>query len=314
MKQAVKMLVTYILILVLGTIIGTLVVAQYHTVCTLVAGHTQAPFQQALLVQSFFAIVPVVLVCSSVLLALYAVRHNTRRVIAAVTYDVLSAITWGVVFPLFMAVCPDDGAVVPAPPAVVPSAGYFRQLDRTLYYTSGIAEHNSVQIALDDLHPETMLTESDDVAEILVRQSAPFHDVLISRTMEYRALAFLHEGYGYLMAYARRAWSGGIVGWLCFAAFGLALCSVYAFIAMSSWRLINSISVCFFSVCICLSNFYYFSRWHAAAGEMTASGSGLFRAVDEPLLVGGNLLVAIIFITVGAVTAIIRAHKRRLSV
>lgn len=334
MKNALKMMLSYLLFLVIGILVGIVIIVEFLATVGLIAGRTQTLFAGDIFMRAFFIVAPVIIVGSGTFLALYAVRHHAKKVIAAITYIFLCALTWGIVFPAFLIFAKSNTfltqvesvenlAEINDEPL---SKNYFRKAGKFIYYITnefdnsnnavainpetGLVEKeiDSVVIYIDGTHPEMMMYEVSNVSEILKEQAEPFTDILIRDTMSYELLPEFYRSFDFLMKNAIDAWEGGIIHWIFFASLGVALCSVYAFIGMSRWRIINTLSVIMATVFIMICNYLYLIGIFPA---INIPWGGVFDQIKHPLLALANFGVAAVFIIFSLIVSLVRSVKNR---
>lgn len=317
MKNALKILLTYLLTLAIGIIVGVIVAVQFFTVFGTVAGQTLPVFTLDMISKAFFIIAPVVLVFASLFLTLYVVRHHTKRVISAITYVILCAVTWVVLFPAFLVLrdkFEPQLTLETASEVNIVSPGFFRKSNHYIYYTAendytdislnsrGIAVHKEgIAIPMENARPALEVQEVKNVSEILKREAAPFSDVLIGETLPGVHLNLAYQIYDLFMELAVDAWHKGFAGWLFFLAFAFALCGAYAFVGISSWRMVSSVTVVFANIFVGAYNFLYYADAMASFRADSKSWGGFFMLIDEPLLFLVNCIVGIVFILIGVI-------------
>lgn len=337
MKNALKMLLTYFLFLTIGCVVGIVIVVEFLATATLIAGRNSTLFTSGLVTRAFFVAAPILIVYSGMFLSLYAVRHHAKKVIAAVTYLVLCVITWGAVLPAFLtfanSVATLNGAdsideLVKQNEEPL-TAGYFRKNGKFIYFSTseisaphtqtrdGILDFlddaplDSVVLHTDDISPDTMLRQVSGGSEILKTQASPFTDILIRDTMTFELLPIFYTAFDFFITNANKALGAGILKWILFASFGVALCSVYAFIGISQWRIINTLSVVFATAAITVCNYIYYTDIFSGIRQISSSLGGVFSHSAETILVIANFAVAFIFIATGLIISLVRSAREK---
>lgn len=329
MKNALKMMLSYLMFLVIGTVVGILIIVEFLATVGLIAGRTQTIFANEFFIRAFFIVVPVIIVGSGTFLALYAVRHHAKKAVSAVTYVFLCLFTWLVIFPAFLVFSESssflaqfDSVEKLAETNDAPlSKNYFRRIGNFIYFitdetpkesrpitintVTGLQEEksDSVVIFMESTDPGSMMFEVSSVSDILKVQAEPFTDTLIRDTMSYEFLPLFYRSFDLLMATAKNAWDGGIINWIFFASLGCALCSVYAFIGMSRWRIINTLAVILMTAFIVVYNYLYFAGFIPI---IDIPLGGIFSRIDNLFLELINFCVAIVFILIGVIMSIVR--------
>lgn len=334
MKNALKMTLTYFMFLLIGNLFGIIIIVEFLATVGLIAGRTQTLLTGDIFMRAFFIVAPLIIVFSGTYLALYAVRHHAKKLVAAVTYMIICLFTWAVVFPAFLTFAKANPflsqiesveklAELNDAPL---TKNYFRKTGKFIYYSTfensadnsttminpatGLVEKktDAVVIHMDGTSPESMMHEVSSVSDILKEQAKPFTDTLIRDTMSYEFLPEFYRGFDLLMQNATKAWDTSILSWVFFALFGVALCSVYAFIGISHWRIINTLTVIVMSAFIVIYNFLYFTGFFSF---INISWNGIFSQIENPLLVIANFGVAFIFTLIGLIVSIVRSAKER---
>lgn len=333
MKNALKMMLSYLMFLIIGTVVGIIIIVEFLATVGLIAGRTQPLFASEIFVRAFFIVAPVIIVGSCTFLALYAVRHHVKKVASALTYTFLCLLTWLVLFPAFLVFAERSSflaqfetveslAEINDAPL---SKNYFRKAGNFIYYitdetakqskqttinaVTGLKEEksDSVVIFTEGIDPESMMFEVSSVSDTLKEQAEPFTDTLIRDTMSYELLPVFYRSFDLLMATAKNAWDAGVINWIFFASLGCALCSVYAFIGLSRWRIINTLAVVLMTACIFICNYLYFAGFIPI---INIPLGGIFSKIDNLFLELINFCISIVFILIGVIVSIVRSARK----
>ena len=139
--------------------------------------------------------------------------------------------------------------------------------------------------SLDNASDESRLLEN---APLIKSDIVPFSDVLIYNTLSRSklvkiALPALHLN----QQAALTALKGGVISWLTFASWGLALCTLIGVRRLFHWRLLNFIAVQIGFIAICAVNLYYSWGWNG----------NLFGAVTIPSWMMNCIIAAVLSCT-----------------
>lgn len=321
MKNVLKLLLAYFLVLLIGCFVGTVIVSEFFTTLHFIVGKKQVFFSVKNMLESFIVVIPLVLVICPMMLCFYVSRHNSKKASSVITYIILSLLTWLILFPAYLTFSKKFSPTLtqyfvrtdssPSNDAIL-SSGYFRKYGRFVFYhaPNGNSEIDALSINMDGSNQTNMISEQQNVSEKLLEQSFPFDDLLIRDALSFPILPIFFGGYINIVSNARSAWGAGVIYWLYFAIFGVALCSVYAFVGMSGWKIINSIAVVFWTIAIVVLNGAYYS----VLKDLISFPSWLpdfFSNIPNAPLVLVNFLIFFIFLIVGIISAIRQASKRR---
>ncbi|MDE5899364.1 MAG: hypothetical protein K2H09_08910 [Treponemataceae bacterium] len=327
MRKPLQLALCYLWILIASSLVGVFVCFQFFICTNFVAGQAE-PISFQTIVHGFFEASPVVLLFLGMLVALYKVRHLGSPVLSAAVYAALCAATWLLLFPALLtargAVYEKNGILDSGAQQANISGGYFRQLDGSIYYflrDSDGQEADVILLNAEDVPSDEggAIVRTLDVSEQseFMKKAAPFRDPLIKESLETPSTPV----FAVLVSAKRRAlasWSAGIPAWLCFCTFGFALCSVYSFIHVSTWRLVNSFSIVCLEAFVLWGNALYFSplfgRIRESLEESAAQSVGRWSAplgnlgaeLPPALL---NLLLGIIIVVSGSVITVLRNRK-----
>lgn len=322
MKNVLKLLLSYFLVLLIGCIVGTIIVSEFFTTLHLVVGRKQDFFSARVMLESLIVVIPIILIICPMMVCFYISRHNFKKVSTVITYIILSLVTWIVLFPTYLTFSQKFSKSISqyfvktssAPNAdVLLSSGYFRKDGRFIYYhidneLSG-TETDAVLMNMDGTNQTNMIRETHDASEMLGNQSFPFNDVLIRDALAFPLLPTFFNGYINILSNAHAAWNSGIFSWIFFALFGAALCSVYAFVGMSSWKIINSIAIFFWTAIIVVLNGSYYSILSHLI--QIPRLPGFLADVENAPLALANFLICFIFLILGIISVVRHSANER---
>lgn len=313
-KKALAFIPAYLFTMLFFFVAGELAYLVYFNTTELVAGRPPSLIVLPALAQGFFVIAPALLFLSPLVLTLYRVRHSGGGFLPVLSYIALCALTWGVVYPLFINFKVRHGSVVQTEERPL-SADYFRRLnDSGLFYLPH--DFTSQQMYA------VVLNEADDgeaVSFDVVRQNdvaqaaAPFRDILIKETVPSVPM-WISDGFMILELRAEYAWRGGFVKWLCFLSLAFALCSAYALTFCSDWRLVNVMYFLVAATGIFALSIVYYSNYFAVVRNLDSAISeriSFLDSSDTPLLCALNVLIGVACIATGLIAEAARARRQR---
>lgn len=311
MKNVLKLLLAYFLVLLIGCVVGTVIVSEFFTTLNFVVGEKQVFFSTKVMFESFIVIIPIILIICPMMLCFYISRHNFKKTPTIITYIILSLLTWIVLFPTYLTFSKKFSKTLvhyfvrtaSSPSENITLSGeYFRKDGRFIYYHIGDdnSEIDAIAINMDGTNQTNMIRETHDASNELGKKSFPFDDILIRDAMSFSIMPVFFSGYIGILSNARLSWDSGVVSWLFFAIFGAALCSVYAFVGMSSWKIINSIAVVFCTIAIVVLN----GAYHFILKDLIRFPRlpGFLSNIENAPLVLANFLVFFIFLILGIIS------------
>lgn len=310
MKKSLMLVGAYILMMILGCVLGIFIYMQFYNTMNLIAGKPLHLFSASAAVSGFFTIIPVVFLLSGFVLTIYRIRHE-GGFLPDIVYMILCAATWCVLYPLFLTVKEPAAVVSSETPGSELTSGYFRNAGESRIYLldkKASDTSDSVIIDTDAREPAAAVHEGKKQRTVLAEESEPFKDVLIKDTLP-AIPAWLTSAFIRLEVKAVKAWKGGWFSWLCFMSFGLALCSVYMLRRCSQWRLINTLYLILAESAVLAVNTLYFLPSLGKIHKWGASFGGLFKKMDDPVLVAANCIITVIFAVTGLVAAVSRERK-----
>lgn len=232
-------------------------------------------------------------VVSSVFTVVYSIRYPKNGVARVITHTILCLLAWLVIIPLSLGFADKAGEIKPMQPKDRPmTANHFRPDDDKLYYYTSVnaatKTANGVSFTLDSLDNASDESRLLENAPLIKSDIVPFSDVLIYNTLSRSklvkiALPALHLN----QQAALTALKGGVISWLTFASWGLALCTLIGVRRLFHWRLLNFIAVQIGFIAICAVNLYYSWGWNG----------NLFGAVTIPSWMMNCIIAAVLSCT-----------------
>lgn len=277
MKKSLEMIANFFAVLIAALIVGMLTYIQFTTIENLVAGHS-VDFSKSLYILGLLENAPAVFLLMIPFMLIYKVRHLSNPVATAITYVILCILVWFGLFPLSQIVRNsfleshqiavfnisaaeskiNDELEIPL------SEGYFREVNGKIYYfiQNENLETNSAEVLeiFDSQNSEKfgdkIILNTKETSEFS-QAAKPYKDILIKQNMKdtpKQTLKVLDFFYNSVL----RSWNNGFISWICFCSLGFFMASAYAFVSVSSWRMINLTYIMIIQfVAIILNTVYY---------------------------------------------------------
>lgn len=302
---ALKLLLSYLLIIVLGTLLGAVLYMIYSLCTTLVAGQGIASFEPVVFVRGIFLCAPIVMMASSLFMVIYLICHPSHSWLPLSVYAVLCFVTWLVFIPLvFSAWFSVSAGVEQAEDkkSVLLSPGYFRNEGKSLFFYTRVTEDNvadGVCITFDKSSGELSTFSSVE----LPYSERGFTDSLIRESVGMPRLVFvLTAGFTTVLHIAQTEYTKGYLSWLCFSSMALAFFAAAGLRHVSKWRLVSLIFVGYYSFGVIIFNGLCYSDFIVTSVQDAVNGIlKNYIHVGNPFLVICNLLLAVIFAVIGLV-------------
>ena len=248
MKKALSLLFMFIIFLFAGSILATLFYSFFLGVLNYVVGLKVSIFEIDTIINSFFYILPLIIMLIPSVLSYYRVRHfGTLPQI--ITYLIICVLSWGVFLPLTIKAQEHyfrNNSIVYQKNELTPN--YFRQDKKFVYYftkelSSDKYSKNIVPTVIIDTSEEKSIEIKNNIISknfVLYRDAYPFTDIIIKDTFSTNKLRFFID-YKSLLNYAYSSLNHGISFYLGFLTLALALTSLFAFTNIFSWCIIKII-------------------------------------------------------------------------
>lgn len=323
MKKRIDFILYYLCILIAGCFCATFVYVQYIGCTHFVTGNMFHPAKEIVLA-AFFQSVPLVLLCVPLLLAVYKIRHLYNPVWSVISFALMCAFSWGILYPLAetgkKSAC-GNGSILLNTGEIPLSGGYFRKSAEAVYYFTDESENKTADVML--LHSPENPDKSGGFVKLDVSENSdfyknafPFRDSCVKESLNdipYEIIGCIDN----ILKAAEDAWQNGIVAWACFCSLCLALASSYSYIKMSTWRMVNYLAVVLTNMIILVFNSLYYSGF---AGMRTFLKNALYgngrlaffssRNIDIPLCIL-NVAAAVAVICIGcSVTAVTKRRQQ----
>ena len=318
MKKALRLVLTYFLFLIIGTVLGMFFYYVYLHLQSSVAGHQSEFFIKEDLLRGLFYVWGCLLlfVCP----AMVYVRISNRGGAAHfITFILLSCITWCLLIPMLghfeskvFYNTKDSSKML--------TGGYFRENgDKVYYFTYNYNENpylDTTAVVIDK-SPEggveiEKIKPSRDF--ILFRDSAPYSDILLKKTFGEKESQSIIS-FSLIMEHAQIAFAKKWTFWLGFLSLGLLFASLYGAADLFRWRLLNSGFLMIMTFGIFVANTLYYHPAVTSFRRQYINNKGFFvflgKYIDDPLLVLVNVTFSLAFIIIGIVRFATR-NKRSL--
>lgn len=264
MPKKINFIFYYLIYLLLGFFASTFIYTQYLLCINFVVG-SSVKISFELIIFAFFKSFPVVLLFISLILLIHKIRHLDAPIFSIISYICMCAFTWFVLYPglsklqekVFSELQIEDFTEVDTEL----SGGYFRKYDTKIYYFIDDSVDSKAHILFmhDSKNPEILGNEQIiDIGKSseVFNSSKPFRETYfknILRNYPYKITKVISK----ILYNAQKSLNKGFIAWFCFCSFAFALSSLYSFIKVSSWRMINLIWISFISFFIILFNYFY---------------------------------------------------------
>ena len=325
MKKTLNLVIMYFASLIFGLAFGTLMYAMFLNLLSYVAGDNLRLFTTEVLYHSFSYISFCVIFLACPLVAFYRIRHP-GGISQTIIFLILCFVTWIVILPLNCKLCDYLDKNYPfATEESYLSKDYFRHVDNEVYYFTNDFTYSNGGMKADAVIIQTEKDDDyvmfgpvrDSNAFKLNTKAAPFREILVRESfrgrlspsfVNFRALAV-----GGRYAFSR-AFDDGILTFLFYLSFALALCSVYLLTNLFDWRLLTTTLFFLLTSLILSLNSGFFSPWLGTISQQPG-GNAIYDFLakwhPEPLVFVANCLLALIFTVIWIVGLVIKNHTQK---
>ena len=322
MKKALKLFVIYLIVLITGTVLGTVLYSFYLNLLGFVAGREIKFFTDQELFKSAFYVIFCMLLLILPLISYYRIRHPGGGLQLGV-YIVLCALTWVVLMPgsfMLKDFCNRKFTYENKKESLSPN--YFRKVDNDVYYFTqefevkarGRApEASAIIIDTSENGSVEYKTIGDYPNLDLNRKALPYREIQLKKIFGENENP-VPVNFSLLNSMISGAYSGGLAHLLTLFSFVLLLCSVYGVSNFFDWRLLNSIMIFITTALIlCLNSVYFTPQFDGIKARVMTIGfiRTLGGIISEPLLFIMNSFFALIFIATGIVRFVVRKHAKK---
>ncbi len=316
---ALKLIAYFVVILVASTFISAALRMVYLMCEDIVVGQKITSININLFLDGISIFLPFTIFVSGMLLTFFLIRHSSSYWLPIIVYTLLCATAWIVVLPLCYHLQERYHALVSNEKETVQgvnnsstqlSSGYFRENENTIAYYSDIDSNDvatGVVIDLEGGINSAVYTFSNE--KLPPRKT--FADNLIERTVQMPFILFhIFEQASLLENVSRSSFAAGVIAWLCFITMGGAMMATAGLRHLSNWRLLNVLSVMFFTILILVFNILAYTN------PVLLSINDVFKPFVKNLppivnlfAVLCNLLTLIIFSVVGLIIDLKRKRE-----
>lgn len=325
MTKRIDFILYYAGVLLAGCVCATFMYIQYIGCTHFVAGHI-FHLEKMMVLYAFFQALPVVLMFMPMLMTVYKIRHLSNPVWSVLAFVMMCVLSWGVLYPLAESgknAVLTKNTLSQLPVDSIPvSGGYFRKSKKNVYYFITDSDGGKASVLKLSDAAKTDFRGADELLAVsadsgFYADAAPFREPCVKESLSDFPREIVQLLTSILTA-AACAWQNGLVSWVFFCSLCLALASSYAYIKMSSWRLVNYLAVLLTNSVVLVFNGLYYSGFGGMQRRLTdfLYGGGreqlLFfssRNIDMPLFII-NVLFAAVVITVALIITS-AAEKRR---
>lgn len=322
MKKALKLALIYLINLIAGTVLGTILYSLYLNLLGFVAGREINLFNDAEIFQSLFYVIFCMLIFILPLISYYRIRHP-GGVLQFVVYVVLCALTWALLMPCSFKLrdfCVRKFSHEIKTESLSPN--YFRQVDDDVYFFT--REFKRQRLGRAPEAPVIIIDTSEDgivdyrtigdYPSLDINQKAlPFREIQLKRIFRENESP-IPFNFKTLLSMIEGGYSWHLANLLTLFSFVLLLCSVYGVTSFFDWRLLNAMMLFIITIGIITVNSVYFSSQFIVL-RMRINSFGMFRAlsgiVSEPLLFIINIFFALLFISAGIIKFAVRRHASK---
>lgn len=299
MKTFLSILCCFILGSVAGTVAASSIYMIFCSLMTFTAGVQHGFFSSYFFINGVFISIPLIISAALVSIVLLGIRRPSNPVIRNSTYISLGLLTWLVLIPLNFELKEkynmNAGYRLSETVQTVPSQGYFRPAKGGSVYISRIRDDMTADGIFIDIEgisgkQGAVIPFSNEKTDY---EDGGYADVLIKDYLEMSPLVSIPcSVYMKLFDRAESEWHKGIISWLFFATFGLALISAAGAGRICTWKLINVIAVIVSITAIVIINTYDFS------GKLN---------VNIPVL---NLCMAAVLFASGFIIPVLKSRRQ----
>lgn len=312
LKTSFRMLLAFFLICSVGTVLSACLYMIYSSCTLLIAGDAFDVFSKSLFLEGIVKALPVCIAISSILLALYLIRHPSEVVCPLITYLILGLASWFVLLPLTNTLSLKLEGVTGFEKEERPlSENYFRKSNDQISYISTYNADGNADGTVIELSPvERGVYSFTEVP--LAERSSEFSDSLIEESVTVPFVCrFIINSISVMFSTGRNYLSKGYLNWIFFATCGLAILSLLGLKRMSSWRLINVFTIVSLAVIIFSFNAAYYGQPEFQKYTFKIDQWFLkFPIIPNPCAVLFNLIVTLVFSVFGIINAIIKAPEK----
>ncbi len=309
MKKALKLVLMYFLVLLIGTAIGMFFYTIYLSVQGAVAGTPFSLFNKTDMLRALFYVVLCMLIFICPIMVYIRISNN-GGIAHFITFILLSGITWALGVPALlhyeskvMYNVKDSSRML--------TGGYFREYNGKVYYFTSDYNANpymdTTSIIIDTAPDGEVSIENIKPSQdfVLFRESAPYRDSLIRSTMDEKDVKYSIISFDLIKQCAVQAFAKKWTFWLGFLSLGLVFASLYGAASLFRWKLLNTGFLMFATFLILAANTLYFHPVFVSFRRQHIDTQRFFmflaKYIDYPFLVLCNVFFSFVFLIIGII-------------
>ena len=322
MKKALKLALIYLVVLIVGTVAGTILYSFYLNLLDFIAGRDIVFFKDEELFKALFYVLFCMQFLTLPLISYYRIRRP-GGILQLIVYIILCLLTWALLMPCSIKLrdyCSRKFKFESTTESLSPN--YFRKVDNSVYYftrefstnTQGRApEAPAIIIDTSEEGDVEYRNVADYSSLSLNRKAAPFREIQLKNIFGEDENPVPID-FKLLFSMIIRAYSSGLAHLLTLFSFVLLLCSVYAMTNLFDWRLLNAVMLFITTALIlCLNSLYFSAQFYSI--KVRLMNNGFLRAfggfVSEPILFIINCFFALVIIAAGIIKFAVRKHAKK---
>lgn len=265
MKRPISLTFYFLFSLIAGSLIGIIFYILYFNSTIMVAGET-VKFSKDFFIFALKDIIPLVIIFSPAAMIIYKARHKENPVASAIVYAFLCAFAWILLFPLQMTFSEKISKNIPPKEEIQNSkeisGGYFRNINSsTFFFVENSKDKKAKVIEIANSDNPSFFAEEKEISVAkdseFASYSSPYRDSLVKETASTLFVKPIQVFKNFIDR-CYNAFECGFISWLCFCSVGLLMSSMYAFLKVSEWKLINIFtSLILFISAIFINDFYF---------------------------------------------------------
>lgn len=284
MKNVLKSFFYYVIVFAILVFVVTFVYVQYLCCTHLVAG-SSFPVTKALVGYSLSKSLPLVIYICPLILIIFKIRHpKVAPVRTFIAYVVLMAVTWLLALPASLLFGQKlvkrlnvNEFELNFNDNIELSGKYFRKLEHNIYYFIDNSQHNRSHVVelyndgnarvrygyskptADQIRFPREQNINVSMASFFAAEAEPFRDTYLKEVLDTSTKGVLDYAEIALFS-AQKSFFTGPRAWVVFLSVAVALCSVWGYTRLSSWRLVNYLMCVATSAMIFVYNCAYYTR------------------------------------------------------
>lgn len=229
----------------------------------------------------------------------YTIRYPQNGLARIVTHTILSILSWLIIIPLCLVGANKFEEIdIYNKKEITLTPNFFRPDDGNLYYYSSVNDATKtatgVSFKLHDINSTTDGSVLLENAPLFQSDIQPFSDILIYDTLSIsRFIDTVLPALYYNNKKAMEAFSEGLISWLAFASWGLALYAVIGLRRLFQWRLLNFCVAVLAYLGICIINLSYTLGWDGNIFNLITLPNWMINCIIAAILSCLGILLSI---------------------